>query len=426
MGNSKGRWIERDAALLFAVALAVRVAVSVSQMLYGLNGIPGSGLSTWADYYTAYVQWLGFVAKGLLPYRDFTSYKYTPLFIYTLFPFFAAGGAKAASVPIVVSDAATAALVYLIAKPLAGKRMALAAGLVYAFAPFVLYYEDYLWLSSQPMTFFLVLAIYLLNEGKATSSFASLAVSVMFKQQALFALPAYLFLYLRDYKVKGPKGFVAFVGVLVAVSLPFLIAAPMDYIGAVNYLPIAISHSQPAVPAAAAVVNQGVLEPNTVQGCQITTLPKLFTGTICGSVVNLQEFASYLFMGKVNQIATLLEPILFALFLPLLFVARRWRNFPQILSAYSMLACLVLFSDYVEASLAYYFVPVYALMFASIADKRTLVLGVGAAALSVVLPEGPLQVILPLGFLFTLVAVQDASVRPNPPVAGAAASALPD
>ena len=144
----------RETILLFGIAIGTRVVVSLVQTSYGVRGFPGLPLSTWNDFYVVYAQWLGYVHKGLIPYRDFYTYKYTPLFLYTLYPFFVAAGVKAAAVPIVVSDAATAVLVYLIAKKFAGTRVAFAAGLLYAFAPFVLYYEGYLWHSSQPMTFF--------------------------------------------------------------------------------------------------------------------------------------------------------------------------------------------------------------------------------------------------------------------------------
>lgn len=391
------------------MAIGVRAVVSLAQVLYGVHGVPGFPLSTWGDFYSGYTQWLGFLQKGLIPYRDFYTYKYTPLFLYSLYPFFVAAGARAASIPIVLSDAATAALVYLIAKRFAADRIAFAAGLLYAFAPFVLYYEGYLWLSSQPMTLFLILAIYLFKDNRPILSFASLAVAVMFKQEALFVLPAYLLLYAKEYKRSIPKGILIFVAVVVVVSLPFLIIAPRDYISSLNYFPINLGPAEPSQPIASGIVNVATPEPNAVGSCGLTTLPGLYTGTLCGTIVNLKEFASSLIVGRLNQTAFLLEPLLLAVLAPALYVSRRSQNFLQMLCIYSLLVSLVLFSDFVEASLAYYFVPVYALMFASIMDKRTLLLGVAVALLSLTIPEGPLQVILPLGYLFIAVLLQDIS-----------------
>jgi 4-amino-4-deoxy-L-arabinose transferase-like glycosyltransferase len=402
-------WITKEAVLLFGIALGVRAVVSLVQVFYGVRGLPGLPLSTWSDFYVVYGQWLEYVHKGLIPYRDFYTYKYTPLFLYALYPFFVAAGAKAASIPIVVSDAATAVLVYLIAKRFSGNWIALAAGLLYAFAPFVLYYEDYLWLSSQPMTFFLILAVYLFKESRPVLSFASLALAVMFKQQALFIMPAYLLLYFREYKTSIPKGIAIFVAIVVAVSLPFLIAAPRDYIGSLNYYTVYLGPSEPAQSIASSIVNNATLAPNPLGTCGLQTIPGVYTGTLCGSIANVKEFAASLLAGRLDQIAAFLEPLLLVLLAPAIYVCRRSQDFVQILCIYSLLASLVLFSDFVEPSLGYYFVPVYALIFASVADRRTLLAGVATALLSVTIPEGPFQVILPLGYLFVLVALQDTS-----------------
>ena len=397
----------KEIVLLIGIAIGVRVVASLVQVQYGVRGVPGLPLSTWSDFYVVYAQWLGYVQKGLMPYRDFYTYKYSPLFLYALYPFFVAAGAKAASIPIVVSDAATAVLVYLIAKSFSGNRVAFAAGLLYAFAPFVLYYEDYLWLSSQPMTFFLILSVYLFKESRPVLSFASLAVAVMFKQQALFILPAYLLLYYKEHRASIPKGVGIFVAIVIVVSLPFLIAAPRDYIGSLNYFSVYLGPPEPALPIASGIVNSATPAPNPLGTCGVQTIPGLYTGTLCGSVVNAKEFAASLLAGRLDQIASFLEPLLLVLIAPALYVSRRSQSFLQMLCIYSLLACLVLFADFAEPSLGYYFVPVYALIFASVVDKRTLLLGVATALLSVTIPEGPFQVILPLGYLFVLMALQD-------------------
>jgi len=408
------RRVTKEVVLLFGIAIGVRAAISLVQVTYGIRGFPfGAPLSSWADFYNVYAQWLTFIQKGLIPYRDFYTYKYPPLFVYALYPFFAAAGVRVASIPIVVSDAATSVLVYLIAKKFAGNKIGLMAGLLYALAPFVLYYEGYLWLSSQPMTFFMMLAFFLLKEERPVLSFASLGVAVMFKQEAVFLLPAYLLLYFNGYRVSLPKGVAAFVAVVVIVSLPFVILAPIDYIGSLNYFQLNLGPLEPAAPIASSIVNVVIPAPNPLGACGLQTLPGLYTGTLCGSVVNLKEFAASLVAGRIDQVAIFLEPLLLLLLAPALYLSRRAQNFAQMLCIYSLLVSLYLFGVHVEPSLAYYFVPVYALIFASVLNRLTLALAIGTALLSLTISEGPFQVILPLGFLFLLIAVQDPSRSPT-------------
>jgi Gpi18-like mannosyltransferase len=405
----------KEIALLFGIAVAVRGILSLSQIIYGQQGFPGLPLSTWNDFYTTYTLWLGYVQHGLLPYRDFPVYKYTPLFLYGLYPFYAAGGAAAAAIPIVVSDAATAVVVYLIVGRFAKTKIAFAAGLTYAFSPFVLNYEGYLWLSSQPMTLLILLAIYLLNANKPTFSIGVLAVAVMFKQEALFILPAYLVLYAMEYTRGVLKGIGLFVAIVVVLSLPFLILAPRAYLYSVNYFPIGqiinLGPWEKSLPISSGIVNTAVSMPNPLGTCEMTTFPGLYTGTLCGGVHNLQAFASSLILGTLNQIASFLAPLLLVLFASAALVIRRAPNFAQIMCAYSCLGLLLAFSKLIEPALAYYFVPVYALVFASVRDARTLAVGGATAILSATIPEGPFQFILPLASLFLITIIQDVSWR---------------
>ncbi len=408
------KWLANETLLIFAIAATVRIVVALLHAFQGLSGVPSLGLSTWGDFDASYVQWLGFVKQGLLPYRDFYAYKYTPLFLYALYPFYSAAGAAAASIPIVAADAGTAVIVYFLVKRVAGTRIGFAAGLVYALSPFILYYEDFLWLSSQPMTFFLILAVYLFSANRPMWSFASLAIAVMFKQEALFVLPALLLLYARESGRGAVKGFGLFSAVVVVISLPFLILAPVDYVNSLNYYQsvniLNFGTPEPSLVTSAGAAGSIASVGNyTQQPCGVTAIRHLYTGSICGSIVNVQEFASSLLVGRLNQIAFFLGPILLVLLAPALYVSRRSPNFLQILCVYSLLGLLIPFSIVVEAGLAYYFVPVYALIFASAVDLRTLLLGISTALLSLTIPEGPFQFILPLGYLFVLIIIQDLS-----------------
>jgi 4-amino-4-deoxy-L-arabinose transferase-like glycosyltransferase len=381
-------WMTKETAALFGAALAVRIMVSLIQISYGEQRIPGLPPNNWSDFYGVYAQWLGFVHKGLLPYRDIISYKITPLFLYSLYPFYVAAGAHAAAIPIVVSDAATAVLVYLIAKRAAGNKIAFAAGLIYSLSPLVLYEIYYLWLSSQPMTFFMLLAVYLLKENRPILSIAFLAVAVMFKQEALFILPAYLLLYAKEYRKEIPKGLVLFLAIFVTVSLPFLIIAPKDYIYGINYFPN--------------VINLGPREPSPLAASQIFNAPPSNPIPV---VVQGPVWASYL--GILGRMGSVLSPLLLVLLVPALYAIRRSPHFLEMLCTYSLIAFLAAYSVLVGSTLAYYFVPAYALIFASIVNLRTLGLGVAAALLSVAIPEGSIQAILPLVCLLLMTALQD-------------------
>jgi len=125
----------------------------------------------------------------------------------------------------------------------------------------------------------------------------------------------------------------------------------------------------------------------------------------------MKEFAASLVLGEVNQIVSFLAPLLLTLFVAASLVIRRAPNFVQIAYVYSCLASLLVFSSVVEPYLAYYFVPVYALVFASVTDRRTLAVAVSAAILSAAIPEGPLQMVLPLASAFAITVLQDSSLR---------------
>ena len=106
----------RTILAILAVAAAVRVVTSLLQIAYGIHPIPGLfTVRVWDDFYFCYGGQLMSLSQGLLPYRDF-AYSYTPLFLYLLYPFYAIGVTQAAAIPIVLTDAATAPLVYLIVR----------------------------------------------------------------------------------------------------------------------------------------------------------------------------------------------------------------------------------------------------------------------------------------------------------------------
>ncbi len=381
-------WLTKRTILLLMIALVTRTAVSAIQVAYGAQRMPYLPLNNWADYYLMYAHWLLFVHQGILPYRDFYSYKYPPLFLYTLYPFYWAGGIHAAAIPIVASDAVTALFVYLIARTSAGENVAFAAGLTYALSPFVLYEMDYLWLVSQPMALFVLMAVYFLKSERPLLSAASLATAVMFRQEALFILPPYLVYFVARYRSQVLRGVGLFAVICLGISLPFLIIAPVDYLYSINYFPgghfINLGPLEPSAPGAAAIVNAA----NAAQ-------PTGGAGP---------AYAAYL--GILDRMATLLDPLLLLLLVPAIYAARKSAHILELTGAFSFLAGLTAYSDAVGPAFAYYFVPVYALIFASISNARTAALGVATAILCLVVPEGPFQVIPPALCLIAITALQ--------------------
>ena len=217
--------LNKRVTLLFGIAALSRTVVALLQIFSGIKSVPASPLGAWSDFYSIYGIDLHSLSSGLLPYKDF-GYWYPPLFLYVLYMFYVIGGLHAASIPVILADSATAPLIYSLAAFSAGKRVAFASGLLYALLPVALVEEGYLWLSSQPMTLLLLLSIYLLLRNYPILSSLILAVSILFKQEAVFILPVYVFWYAFRGRSKMKKGFTVFVFSLFLASLPFLVISP--------------------------------------------------------------------------------------------------------------------------------------------------------------------------------------------------------
>jgi len=393
---------KKEPLIVFVVALVARVLLSAWQVQFGLSGLPSLfSPNSWADFYGAYAPWLHLVSQGSVPYRDFTSYTYTPLFLYLLYPFYALGGSHAASIPIVLSDAATAALVYQIGRKLVSGRVPLAAGLAYAVCPFALFYEGYLWLSSQPMTFLMVLAVYLLREDRPIYSSFAMALAILVKQEALFLLPVYLAWLVTRFRSSALRGLLVLSLTLFIVSLPFLIVYPIGYLQSLDYL-------NPSTPAANVCVNQ-IVNATTVAVCGgTTTAPSWLTLPPAGAGVAVVQSSGFPVEYVINRISTLVNPLLFILAIPAMFVSRNRRNSLELFSAYSLVGSLIAFSLITHISLSYHYIPVYALLFAASSTRKSLAVATVAPAVALfLLPEGPAGLLVPMVALLALLALND-------------------
>lgn len=346
----------------------------------------------------------------MLLYRDF-AYSYTPLFLYSMLPFYELAGGYAAWIPIVLADAFTAPVVYLIVRRFSAERIALFAGLAYAFSPVALVNEGYLWLSSQPMTLFMLLSILLLISERPVLSAAALGVAVLFKQEALFVLPVCLIFMAVKYRRSLLKAGSAFVLIVIGGLSPFLILAPKAVLNHIAYwLPFNPGKSEPAV----------VLPPSgssIPQNCSTTLFPSLHLGAICGNIVDFPSLSWYAGIGRVNAVAGFVAPFLLVLFAVGLVAVRRSPNILEMASAYSLIAGFFVFSHLVHGVFGYYFIPVYALILASATSSRSLAVAFVSVVLATLSPEGPFQYIIPITCIFAMAVLQDSShqgVVPRP------------
>lgn len=400
--------MRRTLLWLFAVALLSRVVPSVVRVIYGVPDVISFGVTgiypiiLYPDFTELYAKQLGYLAQGYLPYRDFPFHALIPLFLYVLYPFYAIGGAVAASIPIILSDALTTPVIYLIVRIYASNRIAWAASLAYAFSPLVLIYEGFLWFNSQPMTFFIMLSVYLLKSKKLVLSSASLAIAILFKQQAVFILPLLAIWYLREYKKKGLEALMVIMGIIALVSIPFLLISYRGYIAQVSYGVIDLGWVPTLQLALADSTSSSSLSPaNQVPTPLVNCFPLLSNASgvtmMCTSKSSSYlQFVPYLPFLTVfaRQLSLLIGMTLAILMIPALFVWRNKENALEISSAFVMTIFLILFSLVVHPDVRYYWIPVYCLLLAASRNSATLAIASGVPILSLLTPEFQQPVIL--------------------------------
>ena len=243
-------------ALRFLLALA-GCAVAVRFAAYALSWATSMSLSipnaeNWQDFTLAYLPAAQAFKSGLLPYAGFF-YPYPPLFLWALtlfspFPY----PSWITALPLVVADALTVVPVYLIAREFAGERVSRLAAALFIVSPANLWYADYLFLNPALTTLFLMTSAYLVIRGRYGWSALALALSIGFKQTALFALPVVLLVVWKKSGLRAePLRYLLVVAaVCLAFSLPYLAASPSLYIDSMFRLPLPASLPQSYYSAA--------------------------------------------------------------------------------------------------------------------------------------------------------------------------------
>lgn len=364
---------------LIAIALAVRLLVYLWQVVYPVSF--NSTLQNFADF-SGYYQWqLSLLAQGHLPYRDF-AYSYPPLFIYVLYPFYQLGS-NFAALPIVLADALTGPLIYLIVQRAASQRIAVASCLAYVFSPFFLTYEGLAWLSEQPMLLFLLLSLYLLMVNRTRSSALAFGIALMLKQDAVFILPFYLIWVAKNQgAVRAAKSFSLIAGFALLVSGPFLILFPLHYLGAVTFgvfpglptiLPPLLAPTSGPFTGGGPPLGLNTSIPAmtcSVVGNNIFGLSQSCLGILSGRTIS--NFVVILPSGAVEETLTSFALILLIPLFPEYVLILRQSRPTLFLAAGSatFLVPLMLFSKLEVYK--YYLLPVYALLLASSDDVATL------------------------------------------------------
>lgn len=407
---------KRLAILLFAIGLGFRAIIAVVQVTSGIHPIAWFPMvQPWSDFYTIYGRELFLLGEGSLSYRGL--FTYTPLFLYTLFLFYHVGGIYFASVPILVADAATAPIIYLTVREISSNKVATLAGLSYALSPFMLIMEGYFWLSSQPMFLFMILAIYFLRRNRPLLSSLAIGIAIMFKQEAVFFLPVYVAWYVNRYKRTSWKGLLIFFMTVTAISLPFIITSPVAYLDSVSYG--LVSKLLPSVTATLPLQsNQATLTTisNSSSVCSFVTAAMNDTscnlGHVLYSTVNVS--ASYMVDSMVvilNYASALVQIPLLVFVAFILFFERKRENMLEVSCAYSSICFLLVFSFLVHEALAYYFLPVYGILFASSRSFSTISIIYASTFVSLFLSNGPVQTVLSLLTISIILASSGAKER---------------
>jgi len=403
--------MRRTILYLFAIALSVRIVLSLVRATHGLT-ITSPWLEGKDDFDGIYIQQLSQIAEGVIPYKQ-VAISYPPLFSYALYPFYLLGGANLASIPIVLSDAATAVVVYYGVERTTAPHIATAAGLAYALSPLALYYEGYVWYSSQPMTLFMLLGVCLIMRDKRVEAFAALAVAILFKQEAVFLVPVFVALLVHQERRVMISALGAFWAILLAASLPFL-ASYRDYLSLLTYgLVFGRWQGEPApepVTTSAVCQSLGTDVSGTLMSCTYgsTTYAQLVNNSLPQSTLIADSL-----VYDLEVLAQFVVVPMFLLLLPMLYSVRKNRAIVPLLCVYSGAGFLILFSTIFHPVYRYYYLPVYALLLVAAVDRGTLAVAIAAPIAAVLTPSGAFQELVPVLALLAAIALMD-SGSPKP------------
>ncbi len=191
------------------------------------------------DYQFFYLSWVPSLREGAWAYSsDLAIYLYPPLWIYTV-SILGSVPSWLPGVPLFGFNVGTAYLVYMIAKSLTrDEKYPIYAMLLYFLNPFTLFYGSFMWLNPTPYVFFSTVSFYLTLTEKEELSIVTIAIATLYRQLAVVFFPILSIMLLKkragrkslDYARGFIKHTVIYAGVVLLVSLPFLIVSPELYL----------------------------------------------------------------------------------------------------------------------------------------------------------------------------------------------------
>ncbi|MHA1221216.1 MAG: hypothetical protein ACTSQB_05740, partial [Candidatus Heimdallarchaeota archaeon] len=242
--------------LLFAYYYRVKFPVNniidvwERSVQFSPGGVVFAGYGDFPYYYDSWVNaWFN---DGWYPFTDWRLtiegdplyyYSYPPIFLYFLLLIWRPGMSNLwIAFPMIVADAACAAVVFLIIrKIIKGKQSTLLAfigGFVMVLSPINIIYDGVYWLNPGPVTLFTLISFYFVVDRKWRKAFFWLAIATMTKQNALFlTYPLFMVMLGEKVKDKGIKRAsfesimiaVFYVAVCGVVSVPWIFITPIFY-----------------------------------------------------------------------------------------------------------------------------------------------------------------------------------------------------
>jgi len=243
--------------LLFAYSYRVQFPLIELDMIWNRvivvnpNKVPLEGLMDFNYYYVAWAE--GWFEDNWYPFPDWQLaenstnplyyYSYPPIFLYVLLSLWRPGkNFLWLGLPLIITDAACAGVVFLIIEKVSQKAnarlFAVIGGLTMALSPINLIYDGVYWLNPGPVTLFTLVAVYFIVENKWRQGFFWLAIATMTKQNALFfTYPFFMVMLGRKVKSQGIKKAIFessmvvlyFLLICFLCSLPWLFITPLFY-----------------------------------------------------------------------------------------------------------------------------------------------------------------------------------------------------
>lgn len=211
----------------------------------------------YADFDFYYVNWVtAWFEEGWYPFTDWNEipttyrdplhyYSYPPIFLYFIISIWRPGMSIIwIAMPLIVTDAACAGMVYLIVEKLIkspqSKGIAFFAGMLMVLAPISIIYDGIYWLNPGPVILLTLICFYFIIERKWWQVFFWLAIATMTKQNALFfTYPLFFVMLGEKVRKKGIKkasfesgaNVSLFISVCLLISTPWIFITPIRYFG---------------------------------------------------------------------------------------------------------------------------------------------------------------------------------------------------